>query len=198
MNKLVFCRICKPVSFLVLLLLIPILFTGCYLLETVNQTPIPTDTAVPAVNLEMLPTLPTLVPEEPTETPVPPSNIYFETNSSIFSRMTSEQLPAGVNQVARFTGIVLETDSSQYKVEHSSGVEFMVNCDDFCFYVLTETNISGKVGKVPGWPFLVSQGPKIIRSQCGCNREIFRPLMSACINKRIEYILILSNIKKTN
>lgn len=141
MNKLVFCRICKPVSFLVLLLLIPILFTGCYLLETVNQTPIPTDTAVPAVNLEMLPTLPTLVPEEPTETPVPPSNIYFETNSSIFSRMTSEQLPAGVNQVARFTGIVLETDSSQYKVEHSSGVEFMVNCDDFCFYVNDQKKI---------------------------------------------------------
>jgi hypothetical protein len=149
MNKLDFYRLFKSISILVLLLLIPVLLTGCYLLETVNQVPIPTNTAVPEVDLDILPTLPTLIPEEPTETPVPQSNIYFETNSSIFSRMTNEQVPARVNQVIRFIGTVSETDSSQYKVVHSSGVEFTVNCDDYCFYVNDQKKIiaAEKIGK---------------------------------------------------
>ena len=118
-----------------LLLMTPFMLSGCYLIETMQQEPLPTNTPLPAINLTMLPVLPTLPPLVPTETPVPEAQIRFETDDDLFSRTIPEQIPSKGNQPAGFAGTVSESALHSYQVRHASGVVFDVTCDDFCFYV---------------------------------------------------------------
>ncbi len=69
----------KYAGLIVFLLIIQNLLSGCYLIETEQMTETAIATTIPQIDLDQLPTLPTLAPEKPVETPIPQSDIYFET-----------------------------------------------------------------------------------------------------------------------
>lgn len=136
MQKSCYCRKkTKYAGLIVFLLIIQNLLSGCYLIETEQMTETAIATTIPQIDLDQLPTLPTLAPEKPVETPIPQSDIYFETDSSIFSRDLAEQIPEQTNQIVRFIGTIAKIETDYFTVRHASGLEMKVQCGDFCFYV---------------------------------------------------------------
>ncbi len=129
----------KTLSFI---LLLSLLVSGCYLIEAVQPTLIPERTPTSLVNLAILPTLPTLAPEAtPQSTPVPESNIIYDTDARIFAHIVEQPVPDKSNQAAMVVGTVTEFSGTNFSVKNRSGDTYTVKCDDFCFYVDAEKKI---------------------------------------------------------
>ncbi len=127
---------------LLFLFLIPFGLGGCSLVDMMQEEPLPTRTPLPEINLTVLPTLPTLPPSIPTETPEPEALVQFSTGGDLFLRELPEQLPGKGSQQVSFAGTVAEAAGHSYRVRHASGVVYAVTCDDFCFYVNRQKHLT--------------------------------------------------------
>ncbi len=133
----------KYAGWIIFLLILMELMSGCYLVETEQTNQAAIVTKVPEIDLDQLPTLPTLIPEKPVASPIPQSDIYFEDDSSIFSRDLAEQIPERTNQTVCFLGTILKVEVDHFTVRHASGLEMKVLCGDFCFYVNDQKKLTG-------------------------------------------------------
>jgi len=140
----------KYAGWIIFLLILMELMSGCYLVETEQTNQAAIVTKVPEIDLDQLPTLPTLIPEKPVASPIPQSDIYFEDDSSIFSRDLAEQIPERTNQTVRFLGTILKVEVDHFTVRHASGLEMKVLCGDFCFYVNDQKKLTGSSSLAEG------------------------------------------------
>ena len=126
-----------------LLLGICLFSSGCYLIDAMQPTAaVPEKTATSLINLAILPTLPTLPPEATQEaTPEPESNIYYDSDASVFAHLTEQPVSSDPNQSVMLIGTVSDYTGLDFSVTNNSGDSFTVDCDDYCFYVDNNKNI---------------------------------------------------------
>ena len=119
-----------------LLLGICLFSSGCYLIDAMQPTAaVPEKTATSLINLAILPTLPTLPPEAtPESTPEPESNIYYDSDASVFAHLTEQPVSSDPNQSIMLIGTVSGITGLDFSVTNQSGDSFTVDCDDYCFY----------------------------------------------------------------
>lgn len=113
------------------------LLSGCQIIQTMQATPLPINTEIPMLSLEQVPIMPTLVPEIPTPTPVPQTNVSFVRSENLFERPIMEIMPQGPFQKITIKGNIQEED----KLRHSSGVVFNLIIDDYCFFIDAEKKL---------------------------------------------------------
>lgn len=145
---------CNRIRKKIVKVVLPILFcavcSGCYLIETIQPTPLPQKTPTSLININALPTLPTLPPALETATPIPESDFTYDTTGVIFDHLTEEPVPTEPNQAARVIGTVSEFSGSDLIIKNSSGESYTITCDDFCFYVDNRKKIISGEAVQPG------------------------------------------------
>ncbi|HPG20580.1 MAG TPA: hypothetical protein PLG58_08325, partial [Flexilinea sp.] len=145
---------CNRIRKKIVKIVLPILFcticSGCYLIETIQPTPLPQKTPTSLININALPTLPTLPPAVETATPIPESDFTYDTTGIIFDHLTEEPVPTEPNQAARVIGTVSEFSGSDLIIKNSSRDSYTITCDDFCFYVDNRKKIISGEAVQPG------------------------------------------------
>ncbi len=115
--------------------------SGCALIETMQSPPPgPERTPTSLINLDMLPTLPTLPPETVIETPVPQSNILYDSDADIFLHLTPLPLPTEPAKKVVISGTVSDLSAYDFSITDAEGEKITVTCDDYCFYVDKQKN----------------------------------------------------------
>ena len=142
----------KNFRFYLLMILLGLVLSGCQMLPVFQITPVPLETETPQLSLNRVTDIPTLPPVTPTPTPSAGSLVNYVEPGDIFIQVKEEKLPENpLQEVVLFgtvAGFTLQTDAWGYvtsaggfTMEHHSGTEFTINCDDFCFYIDAHKNL---------------------------------------------------------
>ncbi len=142
----------KIISLALVLAAICGLSTGCQIIKSFQATPMPLETAVPAISLDRVTDIPTLPPVTPTPTLPVGENVRYLTAQDIFEEVPSEIVPARSYEQAVLRGYVTElttqtdawgntTATGGFTLQHNSGSVYEVSCDDACFHVDREKNL---------------------------------------------------------
>ena len=142
------------------------LLSGCQMLPLFQLTPVPLETKTPQLSLNQITEIPTLPPITPTPTLPASSRINYSEPGDIFNQVLEENLPEHpFQQVVIFgtvSGFTQETDvwgnitgTGGFTLEHHSGTEFSVNCDDFCFCIDAKKNLISSEKLVEGSEVIV-------------------------------------------
>ena len=127
-----------------LLLALTLLLSGCQMIQVFQATPVPLETPTPRLSLYRITEIPTLPPITPTPTPAVGDQVRYTDPDDIFLKVTAEQLPDKPFQPVVIFGSVgdpiIETDdwgntvvSAGFMLDHHSGTEFKIHCDEYCF-----------------------------------------------------------------
>ena len=136
------------------------------MLPVFRMTPMPLETETPQLSLNQVTDIPTLPPVTPTPTPSIGSFVNYSDPGDIFLQVREEKLPEKPFQEVIAFGTVGEfimttdawgyvTSTGSFKLEHHSGTEFSVNCDDFSFYVDAHKNLVSSEKMVEGSEVIV-------------------------------------------
>ena len=136
------------------------------MLPVFQMTPVPLETATPQLGLNQVTEIPTLPPVTATPTPSMGNLVNYVKPGDIFIQVKEEILPEKPFQEVVLFGtvkeFVLQTDAWGYvtatggfTLDHHSGTEFTVNCDDFCFYVDAHKNLVSFAKMVEGSEVMV-------------------------------------------
>lgn len=156
----------KNFRFYLLVILLGLILSGCQMLPVFQITPVPLETETPQLSLNQITDIPTLPPVTSTPTPSVGSFVNYVEPGDIFIQVKEEKLPERPFQEVVLFGTVkeftLQTDAWGYvtgtggfTMEHHSGTEFSVNCDDFCFYIDAHKNLVSSVKLVEGSEVMV-------------------------------------------
>ena len=126
-------------------LLLPVL-SGCQIIEVFQATPVPLETPTPRLSLYRITEIPTLQPFTATPTLAVGDQVRYTDPDDVFLKVTEEQLPDRPFQSVIIFGTVgdpyIETDewgmvrsTGGFQLNHHSGTEFHVSCDDYCFAI---------------------------------------------------------------
>ncbi|MBR6090710.1 MAG: hypothetical protein IKP86_12305 [Anaerolineaceae bacterium] len=162
-----------------LILFACLFISGCGILPVFQRTPLPLETATPRLSLNQVTDIPTLPPVTPTPTLSDNESVRYEAPSDIFTQVTEEILPLKAWQKVVLFGSVdsftVETDvwgrtaaTGGFTLDHHSGTDFEIICDDFCFYIDARKNLISSDKMTEGSEVIVfgaaGEEPTVIRA----------------------------------